>query len=47
MPGPLWSRTAAFSLLTGHMASQDRDAPGFGGLTPVPYETTACRLTCR
>ncbi|EMK8312611.1 hypothetical protein V9S08_004747 [Escherichia coli] len=27
--------------------NQYRLAPGFGGFTPVSYETTECRLTCR
>ncbi|EPH4450331.1 hypothetical protein ACS10A_001732 [Shigella flexneri] len=27
--------------------NQYRLTPGFGGFTPVSYETTECRLTCR
>ncbi|HFU9058461.1 TPA: hypothetical protein ACH7KX_004757, partial [Escherichia coli] len=27
--------------------SQYRLSPGFGGFTPVSYETTECRLPCR
>ncbi|HAW2654418.1 TPA: hypothetical protein JLQ40_004727 [Escherichia coli] len=27
--------------------NQYRLTPGFGGFTPVPHVTTACRLTCR
>ncbi|EEY2537134.1 TPA: hypothetical protein HIR33_004128 [Escherichia coli] len=27
--------------------SQHRLTPGFGGFTPVSYETTECRLPCR
>ncbi|EET8280845.1 hypothetical protein FCR94_005127 [Escherichia coli] len=27
--------------------NQYRLTPGFGGFTPVSYETTECRLPCR
>ncbi|ATZ29880.1 hypothetical protein CV83915_1p0008 (plasmid) [Escherichia coli] len=35
------------SLALTKSINQYRLTPGFGGFTPVSYETTECRLPCR